>query len=88
TINYSAVKIDKYVRETTGSLLRGGGVDVVVNFTAGDTWAPSMRCVRRFGRLLCCGGTGGYAAVTDIPYLFMSEMSIIGSTGWDRSDQE
>lgn len=86
-IDYSNVKIDKYIRETTGTLLRGGGVDVVVNFTAGETWTPSMRCVKRFGRLLCCGGTGGYAAVTDIPYLFMSEMSIIGSTGWDREDQ-
>ncbi|MGH8699680.1 MAG: zinc-binding dehydrogenase [Burkholderiales bacterium] len=88
TIDYSAMKIDKWVREQTGSLLRGGGVDVVVNFTAGDTWAASMRCVKRFGRLLCCGGTGGYRAETDIPYLFMSEMTIIGSTGWTREDQQ
>lgn len=88
TIDYSATKIDKWVREKTGSLLRGGGVDVVVNFTAGDTWAPSMRCVKRFGRLLCCGGTGGYRAETDIPYLFTSEMTIIGSTGWSREDQQ
>ncbi|XSC47649.1 zinc-binding dehydrogenase [Bradyrhizobium sp. RDT10] len=88
TVNYSTTKIDKYIRETTGSLLRGGGVDVVVNFTAGDSWTPSMRCVKRFGRLLCCGGTGGYAAVTDIPYLFMSEMSILGSTGWTMEDQQ
>jgi alcohol dehydrogenase len=88
TINYTTTKIDKYIRETTGSLLRGGGVDVVVNFTAGDTWTPSMRCVKRFGRLLCCGGTGGYSAVTDIPYLFMSEMNIIGSTGWTAEDQQ
>jgi alcohol dehydrogenase len=88
TIDYSTVEIDKYIRDTTGSLLRGGGgVDVVVNFTAGDSWAPSMRCVKRGGRLLCCGGTGGYAAVTDIPYLFMSEMSILGSTGWTVEDQ-
>jgi alcohol dehydrogenase len=88
TINYANVQIDSYIRKKTGSLLRGGGVDVVVNFTAGDTWAPSMRCVKRFGRLLCCGGTGGYSAVTDIPQLFMSEMTIVGSTGWAREDQE
>lgn len=87
-INYSTTKIDKYIREKTGSLLRGGGVDVVVNFTAGDTWSPSMRCVKRFGRLLCCGGTGGYSAVTDIPYLFTSEMNIMGSTGWTMEDQQ
>jgi len=88
TVDYSKTKIDQWVREKTGSLLRGGGVDVVVNFTAGDTWSPSMRCVKRFGRLLCCGGTGGYRAETDIPYLFMSEMTIIGSTGWMREDQQ
>ncbi|HKU97462.1 MAG TPA: zinc-binding dehydrogenase [Vineibacter sp.] len=88
TINYATTRIDTYIRDTTGSLLRGGGVDVVINFTAGDTWTPSIRCVKRFGRLLCCGGTGGYAASTDIPYLFTSEMSIIGSTGWTREDQQ
>jgi alcohol dehydrogenase len=88
TIDYATTAIDHYIRERTGSLLRGGGVEVVVNFTAGETWAPSMRCVKRFGRLLCCGGTGGYRAQTDIPYLFMSEMTIVGSTGWSREDQQ
>lgn len=88
TIDYSSTRIDQWVREKTGSLLRGGGVDVVVNFTAGDTWAASMRCVKRSGRLLCCGGTGGYRAETDIAYLFMSEMAIVGSTGWSREDQQ
>jgi len=88
TIDYSTTPVDKYIRAKTGSLLRGGGVDVVVNFTAGDTWAPSMRCVKRFGRMLCCGGTGGYKATTDIPYLFTSEMTIVGSTGWSAEDQQ
>jgi alcohol dehydrogenase len=88
TIDYSTTRIDRYIRDTTGSLLRGGGVDVVVNFTAGDSWASSMRCVKRFGRLLCCGGTAGYQAVTDIPYLFTSEMTIVGSTGWTAEDQQ
>lgn len=88
TINYATTAIDGWVRQKTGSLLRGGGMDVVVNFTAGDTWTPSMRCVKRFGKLLCCGGTGGYKAVTDIPYLFMSEMTIVGSTGWTMEDQQ
>src|SRR6185436_10512056 len=27
----------------------GGGVDVVVNFTGGDTWTPSLRCLTRGG---------------------------------------
>jgi len=88
TINYNETAVDAWVKEKTGTLLRGGGVDVVVNFTAGDTWLPSMRCVKRHGRLLCCGGTGGYKAVTDIPYLFMSEMDVIGATGWTMREQQ
>lgn len=86
TINYTAEPFDKYIRRTTGSLFRGGGVDVVVNFTGGSTWAPSLRCVKRFGRVLTCGGTAGYEPPTDIKYIFMSEMSIIGSTGFYTSD--
>ena len=51
TINYSATDFVKYCREHTGSLFGGGGYDVVVNFTGGDTWASSLRCVKLGGRL-------------------------------------
>ena len=37
TINYSTTDFVKYCREHTGSLFGGGGYDVVVNFTGGDT---------------------------------------------------
>ena len=46
TIDYNAVDFARYCRERTGGLLAGGGYDVVVNFTGGDTWAPSLRCVK------------------------------------------
>jgi alcohol dehydrogenase len=88
TIDYSAEPFDSYVRRTTGSLLRGGGYDVVVNFTGGPTWAPSLRCVKRHGRLLTCGATAGYDPPTDIRYIYMGELTIIGSTGWEISDQQ
>src|SRR4029453_6172617 len=26
-----------------------GGVDVVINYTGGDTWVPSLKCLRRGG---------------------------------------
>jgi alcohol dehydrogenase len=60
------------------------GVDVVVNFTGGDTWVPSIRCLRRFGRLLVCGATAGYDPQEDIRYIWIREIEIIGSNGWDR----
>jgi alcohol dehydrogenase len=88
TINYAEMDFEKAVRERTGSLLRGGGCDVVVNFTGGDTWAKSIRCVKRHGRLLTCGGTAGYFPQTDIRYIFMAEMDIRGSTGWTFEEQQ
>lgn len=88
TIDYSTTDFESHIRSRTGSLLRGGGCDVVVNFTGGDTWARSIRCVKRKGRLLTCGGTAGYFPQTDIRYIFMAEMDIKGSTGWTFDEQK
>ena len=63
-----------------------GGVDVVVNFTGGDTWVPSLRCLRRGGRLLTCGATAGFDPKTDIRYIWTFELQILGSNGWTPED--
>lgn len=63
-----------------------GGVDVVVNFTGGDTWVPSLRCIKRGGRLLTCGATAGYDPKEDIRFIWTFELNIIGSNGWNRED--
>ncbi len=65
---------------------REGGVDVVVNFTGGDTWVPSMKCLRRGGRVLTCGATAGFGPKTDIRHICSLELNIIGSNGWMRDD--
>jgi alcohol dehydrogenase len=65
-----------------------GGVDVVVNFTGGDTWVRSMRCLRRGGRLLTCGATAGFDPRTDIRYIWTFELQIVGSNGWTPQDLE
>jgi alcohol dehydrogenase len=65
-----------------------GGVDVVVNFTGGDTWVPSLRALRLGGRLLTCGATAGYDPKTDIRYIWTFELDIKGSNGWRRDDLE
>ena len=62
------------------------GVDVVVNFTGGDTWVPSLRCLRNDGRLLTCGATVGFDPKEDIRYIWTFELNIIGSNGWFPSD--
>jgi alcohol dehydrogenase len=63
-----------------------GGIDMVVNFTGGDTWTRSLKVLRRGGRLLTCGATAGYEPPEDIRYIWTFELNILGSNGWTRED--
>jgi alcohol dehydrogenase len=62
------------------------GADVVVNYTGGDTWVKSLRCLRVGGRLLTCGATAGYAPTEDIRFIWTFELKVLGSNGWMRDD--
>ena len=88
TVDYSTTDIAAYTRERTGTLFSGGGWDVVVNFTGGDTWAQTLRMVKAGGRLLTCGATAGYDPPTDIRFIWTAEMDVRGSNGWKRADLE
>jgi alcohol dehydrogenase len=90
-INYKSDDFVKEVHRRYGKpKFFGGksGVDVVVNFTGGDTWVPSLRCLRNDGRLLTCGATAGFGPKEDIRYIWTFELNIIGSNGWLRDDLE
>ena len=63
-----------------------GGVDMVVNFTGGDTWVPSLRALKRGGRLMTCGATAGYGPNTDLRYIWTFELKILGSNSWAPED--
>jgi alcohol dehydrogenase len=65
----------------------GGGVDVIVNYTGGDTWAECFRALGRHGRLLTCGATAGFDPKTDLRYIWSFEFNIIGCNSWTRDDQ-
>ncbi len=65
-----------------------GGIDVVVNYTGGDTWVPSLKVLKRGGRLLVCGATAGFAPTEDLRYIWSFELKILGSNAWMRSDLE
>jgi alcohol dehydrogenase len=64
------------------------GVDVLVNYTGGETWVPSLRTLARHGRLLTCGATAGFDPKTDIRYIWRREVNIVGANGWTRADLE
>ncbi len=63
-----------------------GGVDVVVNFTGGDTWVKSMKALHRQGKLLTCGATAGFDPQEDIRFIWTFELRVLGSNGWMRED--
>lgn len=88
TVDYSTTDIAKFTKERTGSLFSGGGWDVVVNFTGGDTWAQTLRMVKMGGRVLTCGATAGFDPPTDLRFIWTAEMDIRGSNGWKRDDLE
>jgi NADPH:quinone reductase-like Zn-dependent oxidoreductase len=55
------------------------GVDVVVD-NVGTTFMQSLRCLRKGGRLLTVGNSGGPKFEIDNRYVFAKHLSIIGST--------
>jgi alcohol dehydrogenase len=84
-INYKEVDFSKWAIERFGKPQRRsyeGGVDVVINFTGGDTWAPTLRCVKRGGKILVCGATAGYDPKEDLRYVWSFELKIIGSNSF------
>ena len=84
-VDYTKTDWSKWAVEKYGKPQRRtyeGGVDVVVNFTGGDTWVPSLRCLKRGGKLLVCGATAGYDPKEDLRYVWSFEIEIIGSNSF------
>jgi 2-desacetyl-2-hydroxyethyl bacteriochlorophyllide A dehydrogenase len=84
-VDYSKTDWSKWAIEKYGKPQRRsyeGGVDVVVNFTGGDTWLPSLRCLKRGGKLLVCGATAGYEPKEDLRYIWSFELKVIGSNSF------
>jgi NADPH:quinone reductase-like Zn-dependent oxidoreductase len=61
------------------------GVDVVVD-NVGTTYGQSMRAVRKGGRILTVGNTGGPKFEFDNRYMFAKHIALIGSTMGTHAD--
>ena len=93
TINYVTHDFQKEVYKVYGKPARRGagsdhGVDVVVNYTGGDTWVKSLKVLKVGGRLLTCGATAGFDPKEDIRFIWTFELKVLGSNGWQRDDIE
>ena len=90
-INYVEAPFEKEVWKRFTKPTRysyDGGVDMVVNFTGGNTWVPSLKCLRKGGRMMTCGATAGFDPQTDIRYIWTFELQVLGSNSWEREDLE
>lgn len=88
-INYRTTDFRSWIVDRYGKPQRrggAGGVDVVVNYTGGDTWAPTLRSVRCGGKILVCGATAGYDPTEDLRYIWTFELQVIGSNGFGTED--
>jgi alcohol dehydrogenase len=86
--NYVEKPFLETVRDVYGKprITGAGGVDVAVNFTGGDTLPATQKCVKKHGRILCCGATAGFDLTLDARYWWTYEHTLIGSNGWEKSD--
>ena len=88
-VNYRETDFAAWAIERYGKPQRRtyeGGVDVVINFTGGDTWRPSLKCLKRGGTLLVCGATAGYDPKEDLRYIWSFELTVKGSNSFYRED--
>lgn len=84
-VNYRETDFSKWAIAQYGKPQRRndeGGVDVVINFTGGDTWVPSLKCIKRGGTLLVCGATAGHDPKEDLRYVWSFEINIKGSNSF------
>ena len=83
-VDFSKCALGKYGQPQRRSY--DGGVDVVVNFTGGETWVPSLKCLKRGGKLLVCGATAGHDPKEDLRYIWSFELNVMGSNSFYDDD--
>ncbi len=62
-----------------------GPVDLVLD-SVGTTWRESLRALRKGGRVVVFGGTGGPEVTLDVRAVYLNWQSILGTTMGSRND--
>ena len=81
-INYRTQNVLQEVRRLTGKK----GVEVVFDHIGSSVWEENIKAMAKGGRLVTCGSTSGYEAVTDLRYIFYKQLQILGSTMGRKGD--
>ncbi len=82
TINYEEEDFVKAVKGFTDRR----GVDIVFEHVGEKTFAGSLRCLAKGGRVVTCGATTGPKLEADLRPLFFKSLSILGSTMGSRGE--
>jgi len=62
------------------------GVDIVFDHVGASVWESCIKSLKKGGRLVTCGATSGYEAMTDLRYVFYKQIEILGSTMGRKGD--
>lgn len=81
-IDYKHEDVAKRARDITG----GRGVDVCFDTVGAATLAASFGAVRRGGRIVTCGVTGGSKAEIELRDLYWNQVDLLGSTLGSRAE--
>lgn len=82
-INYRAApEVGAEVKKYTG----GRGVDIALDSAGAPTLAASFAALRRGGRIVTCGVTGGAKAEVNLQLLYWNHVSLLGSTMGSQED--
>ncbi len=74
-INYTQQNFRTAAREITNRR----GVDIIFEHVGEKTWDDSIKALAPGGRIVTCGATTGYRALTDLRYLFSRNLTLFGS---------
>ena len=81
-VDYQATDFSKEVRALTGK----AGVQVVFEHVGAATFAGSLKCLARGGRMVTCGATTGGDVQLSLHAVFFKSLSILGSTMGSKGD--
>lgn len=81
-VNHATGDVVAAVRAATANR----GAEVIIDSVGEPTWPRSLRALRRGGRLVSCGATGGPQVGLDARRLFWHQWSLLGSTMGSRAD--
>ncbi|MEC8945635.1 MAG: zinc-binding dehydrogenase [Chloroflexota bacterium] len=72
--------------EAVYDVTEGEGVDVIIDSIGAPIWTESIKCLKKQGKFVTCGVTGGHKAELHLGQLFLQGYEIMGVGGFRSSE--